>query len=119
MKQAPYYVLPLIAEWKAADPNSEEARKLKLKIAANIGDEATLEKIFGEKRESQSGNVAKGLELNDVADWKELVKNKRYSEALEIIERGNLINPQKSVYFADQIRFLRKLVAIEKNKRNR
>jgi hypothetical protein len=39
-----------------------------------------------------------------------LVKNKKYREALEILEELNLINPKKSVYFADQIRFLRKII---------
>ena len=42
----------------------------------------------------------------------------KYSKALEIIESINLNFPEKSIYFADQIRFLRKLVLIEtlKNK---
>ena len=38
----------------------------------------------------------------------------KYSKALEIIENINLKFPEKSVYFADQIRFLRKLVLNEK-----
>ena len=46
------------------------------------------------------------------------IKNKRYKEALEIITSLNLKNPEKSVYFAHQIRFLRKLLLNEayKNK---
>ena len=42
----------------------------------------------------------------------------KYSRALEIIESINLNFPEKSIYFADQIRFLRKLVLNEtlKNK---
>ena len=38
------------------------------------------------------------------------VKQGRYSKALEIIQRLNLYYPKKSAYFADQIRFLEKLV---------
>lgn len=38
----------------------------------------------------------------------------KYSKALEIIENINLKFPEKSIYFADQIRFLRKLVLNEK-----
>ena len=34
----------------------------------------------------------------------------KYSKALEIIESINLNFPEKSIYFADQIRFLRKIV---------
>lgn len=40
----------------------------------------------------------------------------KYSKALEIIESINLNFPEKSIYFADQIRFLRKLVLIEETK---
>lgn len=43
----------------------------------------------------------------------ELIKNRRYSEALAIIELQNLNNPEKNIYFADQIRFIKKLIAIE------
>ena len=38
----------------------------------------------------------------------------KYSQALEIIKRLSLNYPEKSIYFADQIRFLRKLVLIQK-----
>ncbi len=38
------------------------------------------------------------------------VKQGRYSKALEIIKRLNLNYPKKSAYFADQIRFLEKLM---------
>ncbi len=38
------------------------------------------------------------------------VKQGRYEKALEIIKNINLKNPKKSAYFADQIRFLEKLI---------
>ncbi len=44
------------------------------------------------------------------------VKQGRYSKALEIIRRLNLNYPKKSAYFADQIRFLEKLM-INNNKK--
>ena len=44
------------------------------------------------------------------------VKQGRYSKALEIIKRLNLNYPKKSAYFADQIRFLEKLII--NNKKN-
>ena len=40
----------------------------------------------------------------------------KYSKALEIIESINLNFPEKSIYFADQIRFLRKIVLNEEIK---
>ncbi|MDO4949750.1 MAG: hypothetical protein Q4E55_06240 [Bacteroidales bacterium] len=45
-----------------------------------------------------------------------LIKQKRYSQALKIIKQIYLQNPQKNCYFADQIRFLEKLIINEKNK---
>jgi len=41
---------------------------------------------------------------------KRLIKNRKYTEALEILKKLNLNNPKKSVYFADQIRFLEKVI---------
>jgi len=38
------------------------------------------------------------------------IKQQRYEKALEIMRKVNLNNPKKSSYFADQIRFLRKLI---------
>ncbi|NDV65088.1 tetratricopeptide repeat protein [Bacteroides sp. 224] len=38
------------------------------------------------------------------------IKQKRYSKALEIIKKLSLKYPKKNVYFADQIRFLEKLI---------
>ena len=44
------------------------------------------------------------------------VKQQRYSKALEIIQRLNLKYPKKNAYFADQIRFLEKLIINNKFK---
>jgi hypothetical protein len=44
------------------------------------------------------------------------IKQRRYSKALEIIRKLYLKNPKKNVYFADQIRFLEKLIINEKQK---
>lgn len=41
------------------------------------------------------------------------IKQQRYGKALEIIRKLNLKYPKKSIYFADQIRFLAKLVLNE------
>lgn len=40
-----------------------------------------------------------------------MIKNGNYTKALEIILQLSLDMPKKSIYFADQIRFLRKLIA--------
>ncbi|WP_028898347.1 hypothetical protein [Prevotella sp. HUN102] len=44
------------------------------------------------------------------------IKQGRYSKALKIIKRLNLVYPKKNRYFADQIRFLEKLI-INNNKK--
>ena len=44
------------------------------------------------------------------------IKQGRYSQALEIIKRLNLNYPKKNAYFADQIRFLEKLIINNKYK---
>jgi hypothetical protein len=45
---------------------------------------------------------------------KKLIKEKKYREAIEILNKLNLINPKKSIYFADQIRFLEKILVNSK-----
>ena len=41
------------------------------------------------------------------------IRQKRYRQAYDIISDLNLNYPEKSVYFADQLRFLRRLIAIQ------
>ena len=45
------------------------------------------------------------------------IKQKKYGQALTIIKRLSLNFPKKSIYFADQIRFLEYLIYNEKNKK--
>ena len=45
---------------------------------------------------------------------KKLIIEHKYPEAIEILRALNLNNPKKSVYFADQIRFLEKVIANSK-----
>ena len=45
------------------------------------------------------------------------IKQGRYEKATEIIRKLNLVYPKKNAYFADQIRFLEKLIANNKHKK--
>ncbi len=47
------------------------------------------------------------------------IKQRKYSKALEIIKTISLKFPEKSIYFADQIRFLQKLIKTENIKNNK
>ena len=44
------------------------------------------------------------------------IKQRRYDKALEIIKKLSLNYPKKNAYFADQIRFLEKLIINAKSK---
>jgi hypothetical protein len=46
---------------------------------------------------------------------KKLIKERKYAEAIDVLNKLILINPKKSIYFADQIRFLEK--ALENSKK--
>ncbi len=66
-----------------------------------------------EAEEAASKEVEKIPEIDFEAreeEAKNLIREKNYVKAIEILEELNLINPKKSIYFADQIRFLRKII---------
>jgi len=56
------------------------------------------------------------LNENEISEInaKKLIKDRKYSDAIEILKKLNLNNPKKSVYFADQIRFLEKVISNSK-----
>ncbi len=67
--------------------------------------------------EDSEAKQTKSERFIEKADWesmesysKQLIKEKKFKEALAILEDLNLNNPKKSVYFADQIRFLKKII---------
>jgi len=72
-----------------------------------------------EKKESESKERAenqtqiKTLKLeHEISEnnAKKLIKERKYNQAISILRELNLSNPKKSVYFADQIRFLEKVI---------
>ena len=65
-----------------------------------------------EKKEGKTGE--QGIFTETMA--RIYIKQGNYSKALEIIRQLSLENPKKNVYFADQIRFLEKLI-INNNKK--
>lgn len=73
-----------------------------------------------EETEEADGEKTEGEELDESYFTETLakiyVKQHRYDKALEIIEKLNLKYPKKNIYFADQIRFLQKLIINAKSK---
>lgn len=59
----------------------------------------------GTARKQEDGLAAPLLKM--------MIRERNYVKAMEIIERQSLNNPEKSIYFADQMRFLRKLIKNE------
>lgn len=155
IERYPYFMGPVIEVCRSFSPDSETGRKMRLRLAVNIGNLSSLNILpedelkslpFGltpEKPQPDKedpidtfldkfgkGKFAPGAYIpkeetpvstktqNDslIEQIKQLIKNQEYSKALEIIEVGNLNNPQKNVYFADQMRFLKKLIIIESHK---
>ena len=66
------------------------------------------------EEEKQMYGIDPGSEIISENKAKELIVAKKYAEAIEILKVLNLNNPKKSVYFADQIRFLEKIIANSK-----
>ena len=69
----------------------------------------------GEKKSKQEVRVAmspdsSGDSLLSESLAKIYIRQHRYDKALEIIQSLSLNFPEKSIYFADQIRFLKKLI---------
>ncbi len=71
------------------------------------------------KSKPKSGEAVGEQALLSESLAKIFIKTKRYDKAYEILERLSLEFPEKSRYFADQLRFLRKLILIEEYRRQR
>lgn len=87
---------------------NNEGRKIKLKEEPEY--KPTLDEADGDS--AKQGNDSYFTETLA----RIYIKQGRYDKALEIIQRINLNYPKKSAYFADQIRFLEKLILNNKNK---
>ena len=80
------------------------------------------EKETSEKEDEPEVAEAEQTEPEDEENYftetlaKIYVKQQRYDKALEIIKKLNLKYPKKNTYFADQIRFLEKLIINAKSK---
>ena len=114
------YVAYLLQEEGGAQPAADPEMRGQQLIDKFINDEGgkiTLQ----EQPEYVPQESVEGAKAGDEGYFTETlariyVKQGRYSKALEIIKRLNLNYPKKSAYFADQIRFLEKLIINNNNK---
>ena len=82
-----------------------QKEKKENKDTADLKDEK-LEAIYRDLEE----------QIKQIFGTKVYIKQKKYEQALTIIKRLSLNFPKKSIYFADQMRFLKKLIENEKYK---
>lgn len=87
---------------------NNEGKKIKLKV-----DPEYIPTIESSDADEEK-NANEGYFTETLA--KIYIKQGRYDKALEIIQRINLNYPKKNAYFADQIRFLEKLILNNKIK---
>ena len=117
------YTSYLLEETPGTDESTEEAPKLKGFeliddfIEKSESDAPLHIKPLREESDAMSdeSNTVSGEEEEDDSCFTETlakiyVKQQRYSKALEIIKKLSLKYPKKNAYFADQIRFLEKLI---------
>ena len=73
-----------------------------------LNEEAPSMPIVEEEPENDENAPNEGIFTETLA--RIYIKQGKYSQALEIIQRLSLVYPKKNAYFADQIRFLKKLI---------
>ncbi len=105
---------------------SEESRKQEVEIIP-LQHQETIDKFLEEDKRAPIRFEWKDTEPGKESlppDWEAVetesffsetlakiyLKQKKYERALEIIRKLNLVYPEKNIYFADQIRFLEKLI---------
>ena len=84
------------------------------------------EVLFSATKKSNSAQLDSAQDVDSLLDEDSFltetlaqvyIKQKKYEQALTIIKRLSLNFPKKSIYFADQIRFLEYLILNDKNKK--
>ena len=86
-------------------------------IDSFIAGDAVRKKILPEETSADVEAEAEDISIKSLDDTyftetlaRIYVKQKRYDRALQIIKSLSLKYPEKNIYFADQIRFLEKLI---------
>ena len=86
------------------------SKNMDIEVIINERNKEYLENVIVS---SVNDSVLQNSDISE-AKAKKLISERKYSEAIVILRELNLNNPKKSVYFADQIRFLEKVVSKSK-----
>jgi hypothetical protein len=97
----------LIDSFLEGDENRKSSLRLNLDKEEGEGNQIVEENV-NEKEEEPSKSLSDSCFTETLAHI--YVKQKRYDRALQIIKSLSLNYPEKNIYFADQIRFLEKLI---------
>ena len=106
-------------EGEAEKEKPEEPQLHRHDLIDNFIEKADVIKLQSREEEEPSVSEGPDLEYHEIDDddnyftetlAKIYIKQQRYSKALEIIKKLSLKYPKKNAYFADQIRFLEKLI---------
>ena len=110
--------------------NTEETKPMKHQQLLDdfLEKSSSDEVLFSTQKRSDDKGDDRGKEVDNLLDddafltetlAQVYIKQKKYEQALTIIKRLSLSFPKKSIYFADQIRFLEHLIFNDKNKKQK
>ncbi|MDE5809378.1 MAG: hypothetical protein K2H59_03730 [Muribaculaceae bacterium] len=109
-------------EHKKAEPETVETEKpvqsdeTLERIGSYIEAHPDTSRITPQRREKKASTQPAADTLLSQSLAKIYVKQRRYDKAYEIISQLSLNYPEKSCYFADQLRFLKKLIISQQQK---
>lgn len=111
---------PEVQEHEAMPSESDEERGKTLAVEESASDVEKKETASAQDEEAVENLPSSSEEWDDSCLTETLakiyIKQHRYEKALEIIKKLSLNYPKKNAYFADQIRFLEKLIINAKSK---
>ncbi len=109
-------ILPLLSRTELDEEDRESVSEVS-SVDDKVGEADT---ITDDEKESPERIQDSSYELDDSCFTETLakiyIKQHKYEKALEIIKKLSLNYPKKNAYFADQIRFLEKLIINAKSK---
>lgn len=118
LQYAPAMDYASMLEKGTSDPLEDQSADEPETESGNTDDNVADDTDNGLSEENNAAQASSASLSESLA--KVMIKKHNYKKALEIIMALSLNNPEKSVYFADQIRFLRKLIYAQNrnNQRN-